>query len=850
MEIKGTRMFDNAIINFCRRNIIPIMSIIVIVLIGYYRIFFGSSIFLYPDQIVNSEWTFGNSLGNGWRPDKGFGLSFFFGDPGAFHAWSVLSFWDALFSSREIAYQSSVLILDMLSATAVYYLLRRVVPSFGRWVCLLAPLVIFTMSQDSFHFNRVPISSIAGVSLLLVFLYDYYESSRPKYLFYGTLLFFYVLFLGSFLTFTVVPTLGATFTVLYCIYNKKGFRKIFSKFFIFHATCGIVTILLGFWVFYSIFFELSIFEFVREKNYTFSFGILPTVSSVVQYILNLLQFYSIPTNINLLGVGWRPFYHSFNMLAIFPIVFIYFLFYKPSTFWEFSLKWLMLIFYISKTLSLIPAVNSTISIISISSRYFINFYGISWEIFVFPVQLSLVAIYFGKIRDANYEINQNWGRRIQIGVGVVLLLYFLGFTVFSLLSLVLPDRLLEAVLWVVDGFGPDSMGLYTKEMMMFAAKTNIEALMSSMHWYSLIFYLMTTGLIVQLLIPKGLSIYTGNKIYLLFAFVLVSGIFYSWTVYPLSKEKSVWTEIAYDLPEFKATDRFYYVDNTKISLKNLTQKQCEQKFREVRDEIEGAGSSYNYLQIRRDHFASPGLRLHGAKSFTQKMVSDYFYKTFNGDGINRVDSLRELFYGGPLISSQLLDMGAVTYYFSKKELKDLPDNLSLYFKREPIYIYKNKNAWPYYYLADQLKILNEGQHPENIKKGTAYISSKDYFHLSGGYDSTIELVDFKYGEMVFDYNGANENLLVVADTWHPFWKAKIGDEMLPLFRANDIFKAVRLRPGQYRVKLSFDTSPYLLGVYVSIVAWICFLASLFYVIFRSKDQNKTLRKLVQDSIRP
>ena len=76
--------------------------------------------------------------------------------------------------------------------------------------------------------------------------------------------------------------------------------------------------------------------------------------------------------------------------------------------------------------------------------------------------------------------------------------------------------------------------------------------------------------------------------------------------------------------------------------------------------------------------------------------------------------------------------------------------------------------------------------------------------------SWIKMNEFKYGRMEFDYYGNKENFLVVADAWHPFWKAKINGETLPVIKANDIFKGVRLPPGQGTVTMYFDTSPYYL----------------------------------------
>ena len=84
--------------NYQKTNRIPIVIIIIAVLVGYYKLFYGYDLWLYMDQLINSSWAYGNSLGNGWRPDKGFGISFFYSDPGTWHPWSFQVFWQKLVS--------------------------------------------------------------------------------------------------------------------------------------------------------------------------------------------------------------------------------------------------------------------------------------------------------------------------------------------------------------------------------------------------------------------------------------------------------------------------------------------------------------------------------------------------------------------------------------------------------------------------------------------------------------------------------------------------------------------------------------------------------------------------------
>ena len=125
-----------------------------------------------------------------------------------------------------------------------------------------------------------------------------------------------------------------------------------------------------------------------------------------------------------------------------------------------------------------------------------------------------------------------------------------------------------------------------------------------------------------------------------------------------------------------------------------------------------------------------------------------------------------------------------------------------------------------------------------MKRGTAYLAKDDLFslHENAG-DSLIELVEFSNGKMVFDFSGNKEEFLVVADAWHPFWKAYAGEKNLPIVKSNEIFKGVRLPKGKYTLTMEFDTSPYLPGVYITIIFWVLFLSAWILVYFKDKQKS-------------
>ena len=110
--------------------------------------------------------------------------------------------------------------------------------------------------------------------------------------------------------------------------------------------------------------------------------------------------------------------------------------------------------------------------------------------------------------------------------------------------------------------------------------------------------------------------------------------------------------------------------------------------------------------------------------------------------------------------------------------------------------------------------------------------------------SLLKLKNFSYGEIIFEFDGDREEMLVIADAWHPFWKATNGKDNFLVIRVNDIFKGIRLPPGAYDFSVFFDTSPYRTGIYICLVIWIIFLLTIIFILVNRVKQphlNRTIK---------
>ena len=812
-----------------KNDMVPILLIVGMILLGFYKIFIGADFFVHQDQYLTSNFSFGNSIGNGWRPDKGFGISFFYGDT-ITHAWSLFSFWEKVFPSQELAYVSSVIFLDLLAGIAIYYFLKLVAPGLGRSVWILSPLIVFASQQVGIHYLRFN-AAFVGAPLLLIILYKYYNHPRLQHLFCFSLVLWFVFVFGSLLCFVSLLAMGFFFSVTYYFYFKEPLKKMVVRFLLLFMFGSLIAVLLSSWMFYSLLVETVFVGYTREKVLTLTqgFGLIPDIKAFITYLFKIVLIEWHDRNL-LYAVGTSATLDlSYNIVAVFPLILIFFLFRRAASFWEFSMKWLILTFLIHKALLIVPVYSGLHAIFSYKCKLPTTFYTLP-ELFV--AQIALIAVFISGINGKDLRINCSWGWFLGKGVALLLFMFYVGLALFCVFSLFMPDILPMLLKSTIEIFSPDKMQYIRsrpKDLLAFVAFYGLYSLQSSMHWYSLVYFSITAVFMLLFLRFKWLC--TIVKRPGLFAgLLLICAITMSWTVFPLNTKDLVWDEVASSLPAFKPTDRLYF---TLGDIGPATDIATYKQKREIVEE-----GPLKRINFRYGYEESPGLKLHGHKTFTQKNVAAFVYHIFNGDGVKRLTHLRNV-TRGPVISSELLDMGAVNYYYSEHELQNVPEYLSLYFKSKWLYIYENLNAWPYYYLAEKLGVKEDGEHLEGVQRGTAYLAKEDLFPLNeNAGNSSIELKEFSYGKMVFDFSGNNnEEFLVVADAWHPFWKAYIGEKNLPIVKTNEIFKGVRLPKGKYTLTMEFDTSPYLPGVYIAIISWILFLSAWFWVYFRSRQKR-------------
>lgn len=814
---------------FGSEKLVAVFGIIVLILLGHYRLLAGANFFIHDDWLSISNYTYGNTLGNGWRPDKSLGISFFFGEPGMWNPWSLLSLWERIVPSREFAYTFSVLILMVCTAFILYVFLKEMNLNGlnNNQMILLSVLVIFCCYQETYYFSRGWITLVLGIPLMVMFLFDYLQKPRPIHYFVLPLIYCLVALLGNLWSLTQICSLGFFTAILFALYYKRKIMEVLGRYLFISFLAGAVFLILSSWAVYPLLLEKVTVEYARVKVKEFpAFDLRLNLAAMINYLHGLLMVQWVPLDHNIVGIGYKPL-HSFVPHVVFPPIFVYFLSQKAQSFWEFAYKWLIIILLIHTGLEqVVPYYGSLYAYFHAKTTTVVTMYS-----HIYPLQIALLAIFVSRIGQSDLIVSNKGGRLIQQGITVLLVCFFSALSIFSLVAISAPEALPRLAGRLFENSTVMSvLGQrleFVREVMLY----NLQRVQELMHWHTALFCATSILIVAPFLNNKWLMALGKIPKYFIVLMLLANAMLYSWSVYPLNEQPLFWQSRERQQYAFEATDRFYRVEEGH-------QNDLEY-FRRVWSGLEGGGHRVRELV---GFVEPPGLNLSGLVSFDSKANAELLYYIFKDAG-SPISSLRELYRGGPVVAHELLDMAAVKYYYSDREILNPPQNLTLIIKERQLYVYENKNAWPYFYLANDIKV-KEGEHLKSVTRGSAYVDRADMFELGPKAGSSIVgLKKFSYGDLLFDFNGRQEEFMVIADAWHPFWQAEANGQPLQVLKANEVFKGVRLPAGQYAFRLFFDTTPYKKGIPVSIVSWILFIAGFIYV--SKRRQNPAFKEANQ-----
>jgi hypothetical protein len=102
---------------------------------------------------------------------------------------------------------------------------------------------------------------------------------------------------------------------------------------------------------------------------------------------------------------------------------------------------------------------------------------------------------------------------------------------------------------------------------------------------------------------------------------------------------------------------------------------------------------------------------------------------------------------------------------------------------------------------------------------------------SGG---TVALIEESATTLAFAVQAPSDSWLIVRDAWYPGWQASIDGEPANVYRANVMFRAVRVPAGESTVRLSFTPTLWYGSIIAGGIAWVAALLLGAAALWRSR----------------
>jgi hypothetical protein len=139
-----------------------------------------------------------------------------------------------------------------------------------------------------------------------------------------------------------------------------------------------------------------------------------------------------------------------------------------------------------------------------------------------------------------------------------------------------------------------------------------------------------------------------------------------------------------------------------------------------------------------------------------------------------------------------------------------PGDLILIGRTKDAYIYENPRALPRvmvvhdYRLADFAALIRDGFPDVDPRRTVLLEHVPSITPGSPGADGTARIVRYANTEVDIEADAPTGGLLVMNDAWHPWWRVEVDGQPAELLKANVIFRAVALLPGDHRIHFAFE----------------------------------------------
>lgn len=238
----------------------------------------------------------------------------------------------------------------------------------------------------------------------------------------------------------------------------------------------------------------------------------------------------------------------------------------------------------------------------------------------------------------------------------------------------------------------------------------------------------------------------------------------------------------------------------------LKRKVSEGRSDTRRDRIELVGFGFHWPNASLTH------GLENTLGYNPLRLGHYARATGAGDHVGLPDqkNFSALFPG---YRSPLADLLGLRYVASSVPVGDIdkalgPDDLQLMARTKDGYVYENTRALPRVMFATQSlqadfdRLMATGQWPDvDLSTQVILQTPPDNRQRAPG---RVGIASYNNTSVTVEADSPDGGWVVLNDIWQPWWFASLDGADTPLLRANAIFRAVAVPPGQHTVTFTFE----------------------------------------------
>ncbi len=167
------------------------------------------------------------------------------------------------------------------------------------------------------------------------------------------------------------------------------------------------------------------------------------------------------------------------------------------------------------------------------------------------------------------------------------------------------------------------------------------------------------------------------------------------------------------------------------------------------------------------------------------------------------------------------------------------DDQMLVYRTNDVAIYENPDVLPRTFIVHDASVLDDAETAEEIFQADfrpadrLIIADGEPVHAGSRQraDENVQIVEYKPEHLAMTVRASADGYVFLSDTWFPGWVARVDGVQAPIQRADFVFRAVRVTPGDHRIEMDYQPQSLRNGTIVSVLA-LFFVAVLVMLSYR------------------